>query len=172
MDRPPRPFRAERYDLAGHGAGYHLSAIRGEEAVALADRFAAMEPWRTYATPPGSLASLFCPADDGGIRLALRNAEGTPRGVAVVREPWLVGPYMQFLAVDTALQGLGLGTAILDWMEAQARDGGARNQWICHYVGNQRAGQLYRRHGFRAEAELHNLIRDGFHEVLMRKALT
>ena len=47
-----------------------------------------------------------------------------------LRLNWMRGPYVQFLAVLPPFQCQGLGTALLAWVEAQARAEGERNLWI------------------------------------------
>ncbi len=169
--RPPPAFRAERYDLVP--SGLSLSAVTAAEAPALGAALAAIEPWSRFGLSAANLASLFAPAADGGIRLAIRSApNGTPIGVAVIRSPWLVGPYMQFLGVLPGAQGAGFGSAILAWYEAEARAAGMRNVWICAASFNDGAVRLYERCGFEHVVVLDDLIKPGFDEVLMRKRLS
>jgi len=168
--RPPPAFRAEHYDLVP--GGLSLSAVTTAEAPALGAALAAIEPWARYGTSAANLASLFAPTADGGIRLAIRRApDATPIGGMVIRQPWLVGPYMQFLGLLPGAQGAGFGSAILAWYEAQARAAGMRNVWICAASFNEGAMRLYERCGFEHVVVLDDLIKPGFDEVLMRKRL-
>ena len=172
-DGPRRPsaFRADYYELTQNGLC--LSAIAAAEAPALGAALSAIDPWAQYGITAANLTSLFLPTTDGGIRLALREMrDGPPIGVAVIRQPWLVGPYMQFLGVLPCAQGLGLGRAILAWFEAEAHTAGMRNIWICVSAFNNRALSLYERFGFERVAVLDDLIKPGIDEVLMRKRLT
>jgi ribosomal protein S18 acetylase RimI-like enzyme len=172
MAGPPPPFRAERYDLAyGSDEGFHLSAIEPHECDRLGEIFAGMPPWSHYPIPASALAALFRPGSDGGIRLAVRDGAGAPCGVMLLRHPWLAGPYLQFLGIEEAHQGMGLGSALIEWMIEEARRAGARNAWVAHSAGNAGAERLYRRHGFRLVAELDDLLQAGFDEVLMRLRL-
>ncbi len=169
---PPRPpaFRAESYALPA--AGLSLSAVTAAEAQALGAALAAIDPWQHYGITAANLAGLFAPAADGGIRLAVRRSTGAaPIGVVVIRSPWLVGPYMQFLAVLPGAQGKGIGRAVLDWFAAEAGSAGARNAWICAAAFNHGAQRLYRRCGYEPAAVLDGLIATGIDEVLMRKRL-
>ncbi|MEQ1616449.1 MAG: N-acetyltransferase [Hyphomicrobiaceae bacterium] len=171
-DAPLRPpaFRAEHYELAP--AGLWLSTITADEAPGLGAALAVIDPWVRYGTTAVNLTALFTPNTDGGIRLAIRTTRnGPPIGVAVIRSPWLGGPYMQFLALLPGAQGLGHGRAMLDWFEVEARVAGLRNIWICAAAFNDDALRLYERHGFERIAVLDNLIKPGFDEVLMRKRL-
>lgn len=164
------PFRGEHYELAGP-AGYSLSPVRADEAAALGARFAGIAPWTRYQPGAEALAKLFTPAADNSIRMAPRTPGGEAAGIVLVRHPWLAGPYVQFLAVVPDHQGRGLGTAMLAWCEEQARAAGQRNLWICAATFNDGAERLYRRFGFETVAVLEDLLKDGFHETLMRKRL-
>lgn len=167
----PHPFRAERYELGA--SGLWLSAVSVEESMALGVALAAIDPWARYGTTAANLAALLTAAADGGIRLAVRSQASTaPIGVMVIRYPWLVGPYMQFLAVLPGHQGAGVGQALLGWFEAEARSGNARNLWICAADFNERAQSLYARFGFEVVVSLDDLIKPGIDEILMRKQLT
>ena len=169
---PPPAFRAERFELGRRGLW--LSPIRPEEAVVLGTVLATIEPWSRYGTSPANLTALFMPsAVDGGIRLALRTQiNSQPIGVVIIRHPWLAGPYMQFLAIVPSHQGQGYGRTVLDWFEAEARAGGARNTWICAVSFNEGARRLYTSCSYEQVAILDDLIQPGFDEVLMRKKLS
>jgi diamine N-acetyltransferase len=168
-------FRAERYQLPLLAAGQphvELSPVGDDEAADLAARMAAIPPWSTYGVNPAHLDALFRGTAGGVVALALRLPDSAPpMGVAVIRWPWLIGPYMQFLGLDPRVHGQGLGTRVLVWMEAEARLANARNLWICAAGFNNGAQRLYSRFGFEAVAALEDLIQEGVPEILMRKQL-
>lgn len=164
------PFRGERCELAAPG-GYWLSPVRPEEAAGLGALFAGIAPWTRYQPGAASLTTLFTPVADNAIRMTPRTPDGEAAGILVLRQPWLAGPYVQFLAVSPTHQGRGLGTAMLAWCETQARAAGQRNLWICAATFNEGAERLYRRFGFERIAVLEDLLQDGFHETFMRKRL-
>lgn len=166
----PSAFRAERYTL--EAAGLVLDPPSADEAGMLAAELAGIDPWARYGVTPSMLLAVLAPSHDGGIRLAVRRQEhGPPIGIIVVRHPWLVGPYVQFLAVRPANQGCGIGRALLDWFEAQARGDGARNLWICVSAFNSGARRLYTGAGYEVAATLDALFTPGIDEILMRKRL-
>ncbi len=169
--RPPA-FRAERYDL--DGTGLWLSAIQAEEARELGEILAAIPPWSRYGTSAENLTALFAPsAFDGGIRLALRSQSNpAPLGVAVVRHPWLAGPYMQFMAIVPGHQCKGYGRALLEWFAGEAEAGGSRNAWICAAAFNAGALRLYASCSYAQVTILEDLLKTGTNEVLMRRKLS
>jgi diamine N-acetyltransferase len=167
-------FRAEKYGLPGPGtAMLELSPVRHDEAAGLAARLSREPPWSSYPIAAAQLERLFQTSGDGAVVLALRTPDQpAPLGVAVVRWPWLRGPYMQFLGLDPRFQGCGIGGRVLAWMDAEARHAGAANLWICVASFNVGAHRLYSRCGFETVAALDDLVKDGVPEILMRKRLT
>jgi ribosomal protein S18 acetylase RimI-like enzyme len=169
----PRPlFRVESVPLAAPASGgLTLSPILPDEARPLATLYAGIDPWRRYEVPVARLAGLFTPAGDSAHRLVVRGGDGAPRGIIVVRSPWLIGPYVQFLAVSPGHQGQGIGRAMMAWFEAEARRGQQRNLWICAATFNTGALRLYQSLGYEEASVLDDLIRDGETELLLRKRL-
>ena len=82
------------------------------------------------------------------------------------------GPYIQFLAVLPPYQRQGLGSAVVAWVEAQARLGEERNLWIAASEINTDARRLYEHLGFREVAKLDDLVCKGRAEILYRKRLS
>jgi ribosomal protein S18 acetylase RimI-like enzyme len=78
---------------------------------------------------------------------------------------------LQFIGVTPAHQNSGLGSAVLDWMEREARAARERNLWVAVSEINTDAQRLYERHGFFQAARLDDLAWDGRTEILMRKRL-
>lgn len=164
------PFRADRYALGVAGAA--LVRLDAAGAARLAPALSAIDPWRTYGTAPARLAAvLHTPTGDGhGFAIQLPD-QAEPLGAAVIRFPWLAGPYLNLIAVLPEHQGQGLGGAVLAWMEAEARRAGQRNLFLCVSDFNEGAQRRYARAGFARIACLNDLARDGIGEILMRKRL-
>ena len=53
------------------------------------------------------------------------------------------------LYVQPRFQGRGVGSRLLAWAEARARDEGAATLWLTAWIGNVRALSFYRRCGYR-----------------------
>ena len=128
-----------------------------------------MEPWSRYPFSSVSLAKYLTAIEPQAPRFVIE-IDGEIAGAVGIRTELLRGPYLQLLAVLTAFQGMGIGSAILDWMEAEAGPE-ARNLWVCATGSNAGAIRLYERHGFRRIAVLDGLVQDGIDEILLRKRL-
>jgi diamine N-acetyltransferase len=140
------------------------------DAAALADTLAGMEPWLTLGYGASALQqSLTNPHPDLTRHLARR--AGKILGLAVVRQPWLRGVYIELFAVLPDAQGQGVGAALLGHLEAAYR-GRSANLWLLVSAFNGRARHFYGRHGFREIGTLADLVLPGHDEILMRKVLT
>ncbi len=166
---PSRPYHGRSYalGLGPDGEARHLSCLTGDDGLRLGQAFAAMDPWATYGITPARLAQFFDATEEGCSRRAIR-VEGELAGVVVVRSPWLHGPYLQFLAIQSGWQGRGLGAAVLTWMADEA-PAGTRNLWLCVSAINNRARAFYEAHGYRLAASLEGLAADHMDELLMRR---
>ena len=163
------PFTAVCYEIGvSRGAPLVAEPMTEDEAGPLAQAVAKLEPWRTYAYPANKLAAFLARPEPGAPRFILRQ-DGEIAGGIGLRLNWMRGPYIQFLAILPLFQCQGLGSAVIAWVEAQARLGGERNLWIAVSEINEHARRLYERLGFREIAKLDDLVCDGRAEILYRK---
>lgn len=173
-----RPFSADTYVVSRQRSSFPL--VKGKPSIALypmsaetgralGEAFAAMEPWSRYPFSSVSLTKYLTAIEPQAPRFVIE-VDGEIAGAIGVRAELLRGPYLQFLGMLPKLQGRGIGSAILDWMEAEAGPY-ARNLWVCASDTNTAAIRFYERHGFRRVALLDGLVQDGLDEVLLRKRL-
>jgi diamine N-acetyltransferase len=139
-------------------------------AVTLGSAFARIDPWAHYRFTADALAGFLSQREDGAPRFEI-HLDARLAGTIVLRQNWLFGPYLQFLAILPEYQGRGLGHAALRWFEDQARTSKASNMWVAATAFNARALALYEGFGFVRVAELDSLIEDGTNEILLRKRL-
>lgn len=168
----PAAFSGPRYEIASArgGAPFIAQPMAEADAGPLAKAVSALEPWRTYDYPAVKLADYLARHEPGAPRFVLQY-EGKLAGGMGLRLNWMRGPYVQFLAVLPPFRCQGLGSALLAWVEAQARAEGERNLWIAASEINAHARRLYERLGFREVAKLDDLVCDVRAEVLYRKRL-
>ncbi len=153
------------------GRAVEVVPMTMDAAQALGSACATFGPWKHYRFAAEDLTASFLDHSGGNRPFAVRVAN-TLAGVIVVRDPWLVGPYLAFLGVLPAFQGIKVGDVLLGWFEAEARRGNKRNIWLCVTGANEGAQRFYRAHGWDVAATLPDLIRDGDDEIMMRKRLT
>jgi len=167
----PASFAAARQALELHdGTLLTIEPLQAADGQRLGIVFAGIDPWAAYGYPAAALSSFLSAAEPGATRFALQLGDDLA-GAAVIRPGWLRGPYLQFLAIVPAHQGRGLGSALLAWMEREARAAKERNLWVAASEINSGALRLYERHGFEQTVKLDDLAWDGRAEILMRKRL-
>jgi ribosomal protein S18 acetylase RimI-like enzyme len=155
-----------------------VSRLRGEpriqplescEAPELAAALADLDPWRTLGYSSAALTRYFTRPDPALYRYALGVRRGTS-GVLCVRHPWLLGPYLEFLAILPAHQHRGLGQKALRWLEEHP-EWRPRNVWVTVSDFNERARAFYRGAGYCEVVALPDLVAPGRAEILLRKEI-
>ena len=92
---------------------------------------------------------------DPEFRLQLAEVDGEAAGFAKVAPPGLPGftpaatRELRQLYVLDRFMGAGVGPALMDWVIADAKAGGARHLQLSVYVENARARRFYEKRGFR-----------------------
>ena len=132
--------------------------------------FAAIDPWKRYPISADELTGFFGAEEPGSPRFAIR-VEGGLAGAVAITTNWFRGPYIQTFALDPAVQGRGVGSAILAWIEGKAVAACDRNLWVAASDFNEGAHRFYARHGFVRVAAIDGLVRDDRTEILLRKRL-
>jgi ribosomal protein S18 acetylase RimI-like enzyme len=161
-----RAFAPGHYDL-GPAALCPLSASAAE---VLGPALAAMPPWSVLGwSAEGMIRSL--KREVPSVVLFEIVIEDHPAGIVAIQDPFLLGPYLQRLAILPEYQGRSVGLRVLEWMEAQARTAKARQLWLCVSSFNTRAQAFYARFGFETAAILDKLASETSDEILMRKRL-
>lgn len=147
-----------------------LAPMTEAGAAVLGPAIASIGPWAHYNFDQQRMQASLLVTGDGAIRYELL-ADDVPSGVVIIRSPWLAGPYLQILAVLPTLQGKGAGAMILKWYEQTAMAARMRNVWLCVSSFNVDAQRFYQRFGYTLVGHIHDLMRDGDDELLMRKNL-
>ena len=167
------PYPVEAIDLGADRDARSISLVPMTDAAAatLGDITATFGPWLAYGFSAAAMARSFAPASDNGVRYQAL-VDGALAGAMVIRNPWLIGPYLQTLAVLPDYQSSGIGGTMLDWFETRARLANQRSIWLCVAGFNTDALRFYQAHGWEHAADLPDLIHDGVGELLLRKRLT
>lgn len=94
--------------------------------------------------------------------------EGRVAGIAIVRQKFLLGDYLELFAVADWTRGKGLGKRLLEQIESIvfAR---ANNLFACVSDFNTQARAFYQKLGYQEIGPLPNLLIPGSAEILLRK---
>ena len=146
-----------------------VESLAADEALPIAERMTAMEPWATLGYSSRSLAAMMQRTSSERVFFVGR-IDGANVALAAIRENWLRGPYVELFVVLPAAQRQGVGRALLEAVEGHYRPR-ARNLWLSVSDFNHRARAFYVHLGFGELARLPDVARDGYDEILMRKRL-
>jgi ribosomal protein S18 acetylase RimI-like enzyme len=128
---------------------------------------AGSDPWKKLGYGVADWERLFEPPlrDREGFII---EAEGAVAGMALLRPRFLLGEYLELLAIEPLAQGKGLGGLLLAHLEKLvfAR---AQNLFVCVSDFNSGARRFYRRHGYQEVGSIPDLLIQGSAEILMRK---
>lgn len=166
MPTKPEPFSATTVALKSCSLKLTLTEA---EAKYISQFLALMDPWLTLGFSADALRNYLYRDDPALKRFGLFNG-GVPIGMLCIRYPWLRGPYIELLGIETNHQGRGIARDIMVWIEQQTTTH-AKNIWIAASSFNARALSAYERLGFKEVAVLQDLISSGKSEVFMRKRL-
>jgi diamine N-acetyltransferase len=151
------------------GESFFLGPLLPDEVDGICRRLAAMDPWRTLGYSAEGLVR-YLRRDDPSLSCYVAKFGTQTVAVVCVRRPWLMGPFIELLAIFDPFRGKGLGREILGWVEAHVAPG-SQNVWVTVSSFNTGARGFYQRMGFEEVAELQDLVRAGSDELLLRKRL-
>jgi GNAT superfamily N-acetyltransferase len=163
-------FSAGRYELPFGEGPLTLLPLPASQAEPLGTAFAAIDPWASYGYPAASISSYLAAEAPGDVRFLLQ-VDGAVAGAVGLQPIWLRGPYIRFLGILPTFQRHGVGSAIVAWIEEQARTQQQRNLWVVASQINTDALRFYERHGFAQVAIFDALAYDDRNEILLRKRL-
>src|SRR5207249_3597878 len=127
------------------------------------------EPWKTLGYTAADWGRLFETLPEGREGFIIE-ADGAVAGLALLRQRFLLGDYLELLAIAPWAQGKGLGGTLLAHLEKVvfAR---AKNLFACVSDFNHAARRFYERHGYREIGPIPNLLIQGSAEILLRKTI-
>lgn len=162
MKGSEKPFSKSSYFLQEG----KLRLLEKKEAPLIAETLVSMEPWVTLQYSKESLTS-HLQGDDPSLKRFIILFDDQVAGVVCVRNPWLLGPYLEIIGLFKAFQGAGHGTEVLRWLKNEAFSS-SRNLWTLVSSFNETAMRFYESFGFEQVVSLPGFVRPGFDEILLR----
>jgi [ribosomal protein S18]-alanine N-acetyltransferase len=127
------------------------------------------DPWKWLGYTAADWDQYFTPIPQGRDSY-VADQEGNVAGIAVVRQKFLLGDYLELFAVADWAKGKGLGGRLLGHIESVvfAR---AKNLFACVSDFNEPARRFYQKRGYQEIGLLPNLLISGSAEMLLRKTM-
>lgn len=144
-----------------------IRGMKAEDHPAVIALLRDSEPWKRLGYQAADWEGYFAPMPQGRDSY-VAELEGKVAGIAVIRQKFLLGDYLELFGVADWARGKGLGGRLLEQIETMvfAR---AKNLFICVSDFNGSARRFYQKHGYQEIGSIPNLLILGSAEVLIRK---
>ncbi len=146
-----------------------LSQLAPQGVPLIAATLASIDPWLTLNYHAADLQTYLTKQDPALTRWKIVHQDRMA-GVICVRNPWLIGPYIELLAIFPDFQKLGLGREIIDLLVAVSK-ANSKNLWAVVSDFNEPARRFYRQNCFVEIGTLDDLVQLGNQEILLRRIL-
>ena len=125
------------------------------------------DPWKKLGYSKTDWNRIFCPTPQGrDCYVAL--FEGQVAGVAIVKQKFLLGDYLELLGVAVWARQRGIGGQLLRHIEGLVFDR-TKNLFACVSDFNTSARTFYKKHGYQEIGPMPNFLIPGSAEILLRK---
>lgn len=144
-----------------------IRAMTPEDRPAVIALLIDSEPWKRLGYTAADWDQYFAPIPQRRDSY-VADQEGNVAGIAVVRQKFLLGDYLELFGMADWASGKGLGGRLLGHIESVvfAR---AKNLFACVSDFNEPARRFYRKRGYDEIGLIPNLLISGSAEILLRK---
>jgi ribosomal protein S18 acetylase RimI-like enzyme len=141
--------------------------MKAEDRAAVIELLNDSDPWKRLGYQASDWNNYFSPLPQGRDTYVV-DQNGKVAGIAVVRQKFLLGDYVELLGVADWARGKGLGGRLLAHVEATvfAR---AKNLFACVSDFNGHARRFYRQRGYQEIGPMSDLLIANSAEILLRK---
>lgn len=138
-----------------------------EDRAAVMELLAGSDPWKRLDYQAKDWDGYFTPLPQERDSYVVEQG-GKVAGIAVVRQKFLLGDYLELFGVADWARGTGLGGRLLAHVEALvfAR---AKNLFACVSDFNDQGRHFYKKQGYREIGPMPNLLIQDSAEILLRK---
>ena len=141
-------------------------AARDREAVV--QLLAESDPWKKLGYTAGDWDRIFCPVPQGRDSY-VAELDGRVAGIAIVKQKFLLGDYLELLGVAGWARKQGIGDRLLTHIERLIFER-TKNVFACVSDFNQQARDFYKKQGYQEIGPMPNFLIPGSSEILLRKS--
>jgi [ribosomal protein S18]-alanine N-acetyltransferase len=149
--------------MNGHG----IRPMASKDRDAVVRLLAETDPWKRLGYTQEDWVRIFCPTPQGRETFVL-DTEGTVSAIAIVRQKFLLGDYLELLSVAEWARGKGIGKELLAHIESIVF-GRTANLFACVSDFNKGARDFYKKQGYQEIGPMPNFLIPGSAEILLRK---
>jgi [ribosomal protein S18]-alanine N-acetyltransferase len=143
--------------------------MAAEDRAAVIALLADSDPWKRLGYHEKDWDSYFTPLPQGRDSYVV-DQNGRVAGIAVVRQKFLLGDYLELLGVAGWASGQGVGGLLLAHIEG-AVFARAKNLFACVSDFNNQARRFYKKQGYQEIGPMPNFLIPGSAEILLRKTV-
>ena len=140
-----------------------------ENAKIISSILATSDPWLTLHISKNAIEN-YISNDDSNLYKYLIKIEDEISGIICIRNPWLIGPYIELFGLKPECRNLGIGREIINWIELETRHK-YKNLWVTTSSFNIKALNFYKKQGFYKIGVIDELLSSSYDEILLRKRL-
>lgn len=141
--------------------------MQPEDRAAVVQLLGDSDPWRTLGYAATDWDRIFCPTPQGRDSY-VAEVDGRVAGIAIVRQKFLAGDYLELLGVAEWARKKGVGHRLLNHIEPLVF-GRTKNLFACVSDFNAQARAFYKKEGYLEIGPMPNFLIPGSAEILLRK---
>ena len=146
-----------------------IRAMEPEDCTAVVQLLGASDPWTTLGYTAADWDRIFCPIPQGR-DCYVAEYDGRVAGIAIIRQKFLLGDYLELLGVAGWARQQGVGSQLLIHIE-QLVFGRTKNLFACVSDFNTAARAFYKRMGYQEIGPIPSLLISGSAEIFLIKTL-
>lgn len=144
-----------------------IRTMTPEDRDAVVQLLADSDPWKALGYTTRDWDRIFSPVPHGRDTY-VAEIQGRVAGVAIVRQKFLLGDYLELLGVGEWARGRGVGRSLLDHVEPIVF-GRTHNLFACVSDFNAPARAFYKKQGYQEIGPMPDFLIPGSAELLLRK---
>lgn len=144
-----------------------IRAMQAEDRAEIVQLLGESDPWKTLGYTIADWNRIFCPLPEGRDSY-VAELDGRVAGVALVKQKFLLGDYLELLGVAQWARQKGIGSLLLKHVEQLVFER-TKNLFACVSDFNQSARDFYKKQGYQEIGPMPNFLIPGSAEILLRK---
>lgn len=144
-----------------------VRSMTKEDRAAVIELLVDSDPWNRLGYQADDWDNYFAPLPQGRESYVV-DQNSRVAGIAVVRQKFLLGDYLELLGVAGWARGKGLGKQLLAHVES-AVFARTKNLFACVSDFNDQARRFYKKQGYQEIGPMPNFLILGSAEILLRK---
>jgi len=146
-----------------------MRSMTADDRAAVIELLAGSDPWKRLGYQTTDWDSYFTPLPPGRDSYVVEQ-DSKVAGIAVIRQKFLLGDYLELFGVADRARGTGLGGRLLAHVETLvfAR---VNNLFACVSDFNDQGRRFYKKQGYQEIGPMPNFLVSGSAEILLRKTI-